>query len=54
MFKKPRTNRVLTIPLFILGGLLILFAPENAWIGTILLGLGLGVEIVALIVNHRK
>lgn len=54
MIKSPRTKRVLSISLFILGGLLILLAPENAWIGVILLSLGLGIEIVALIISHRK
>lgn len=54
MIKNPRTKRILSISLFILGGILILLAPENAWIGVILLSLGLAVEIAALIVSRRE
>ncbi|MCO6427754.1 hypothetical protein [Nitrosomonas communis] len=54
MIRNPRTKRILSIPLFMLGGILILLAPENAWIGVILLSLGLAIEIAALIFSHRK
>ena len=54
MIRNPRIKRVLSISLFVLGGVLILLAPDNAWIGVILLGIGLGVEIAALIFSHRK
>lgn len=54
MIRNPRTKRILSISLFILGGVLILLAPENAWFGVILLSLGVGVEIAALIFSHRK
>ncbi|SFI51880.1 hypothetical protein [Nitrosomonas sp. Nm34] len=54
MIRIPRTKRILSISLFILGGVLIFLAPENAWVGVILLSLGLGIEIAALIVSHHK
>ncbi|SFL71626.1 hypothetical protein [Nitrosomonas communis] len=54
MIRNPRTKRILSISLFILGGVLIFLAPENAWVGVVLLSLGLGVEIAALILSHRK
>ena len=54
MIKNSRTKRLLSIPLFIVGGVLILLAPDNAWIGIILLSLGLAIEIAALIISHRK
>lgn len=53
MSKNSRTKRLLSIPLFLLGGILILLAPENAWIGVILLGLGVAVEIAALIFSRK-
>ncbi len=54
MIKNPRSKRILSISLLVLGGVLIFLAPENAWIGTILLVLGLGVEIAGLVIGHRK
>ena len=54
MNKNPRSKRILSIALLILGAVLIFFAPEDAWIGVVLLTLGLGIEIVGLILRHRK
>lgn len=50
----PRNKRTLSVVFLILGAVLIFFAPENAWIGVVLLTLGLGIEIVGLILRHRK
>jgi Na+/phosphate symporter len=50
----PRNKRNLSVVFLILGAIFIFFAPENAWIGVILLTLGLGIEIVGLILRHRK
>ncbi len=54
MIKNPRSKRILSISLLVLGGVLIFLAPENAWIGAVLLVLGLGVEIAGLVLGHRK
>ena len=54
MIKSPRNKRILSISLLVLGGVLIFLASENAWIGAILLVLGLGVEIAGLVLGHRK
>lgn len=54
MSKNPRSKRILSISLLVLGGVLIFFAPENAWIGAVLLALGLGVEIVGVVLGHRR
>lgn len=54
MIRNPRTKRLLSILLLILGGLLMFFAPENIWIGAILFALGLCVEIAGLVLGHRK
>jgi hypothetical protein len=54
MIRNPRAKRILSISLLILGGMLMFFAPENIWIGAILFTLGVGVEIVGLVLAHRK
>lgn len=54
MIRNLRIKRTLSISLFILGGVFIFLAPENAWAGVILLGLGLAVEIAAMLYSHRK
>lgn len=51
---RTRTKRLLSVVLLILGGMLMFFAPENIWIGAILFALGLGLEIVGLVLGHRK
>jgi hypothetical protein len=54
MIRNPRTKRLLSVVLLILGGMLMFFAPENIWIGAILFALGLGLEIAGLVLGHRK
>ena len=53
MIRNPRTKRLLSVPLLILGGLLMFFAPENIWMGALLFLLGVGVEIAGLVLAHR-
>jgi hypothetical protein len=53
MITNPRTKRILSISLLVLGGMLMFFAPENIWIGAILFTLGVGVEIAGLVLGHR-
>ena len=54
MIMNPRTKRILSISLLVLGGMLMFFAPENIWIGVILFTLGVGVEIAGLVLGHRN
>ncbi|ARO88100.3 hypothetical protein EBAPG3_010125 [Nitrosospira lacus] len=54
MIRNPRTKRILSVSLLILGGVLMFLAPENIWIGILLFALGIGVEIVGLVLGHRK
>ena len=54
MIRNPRAKRILSISLLILGGLLMFLAPENIWIGAILFTLGVGIEIVGLVLAQRK
>ena len=49
-----RTKRILSISFMILGGILMFFAPEDIWIGAFLFILGLGIEIVGLMLGHNK
>ena len=53
MYLNLQRKRILSVTFIILGAVLIFFAPENAWIGAILLILGFGFEIVGLILRHR-
>ncbi len=53
MIRNPRTKRLLSVPLLILGGLLMFFAPENIWVGALLFLVGVGVEIAGLVFAHR-
>ncbi len=50
----PRSKQLLSFTLLMLGAVLIFFAPENAWIGVALLTIGLGIEIVGLLLRHSK
>ena len=54
MLKNPRTKRILSVSLLILGGLLIFLAPEDIWIGAVLFALGVGVELAGLVLGHRN
>ncbi len=54
MIKSSRGKRTLSISLLVLGGLLIFLAPENVWIGSILLISGLCIEVVGLVLSHRR
>jgi hypothetical protein len=54
MIRNPHAKRILSISLLILGGMLMFFAPENIWIGVILFTLGVGLEIVGLVLQRRK
>ena len=54
MIRNPRTKRKLSLSLLVLGGLLIFLAPENIWIGTVLFGLGIAVEIAGAVLRQRS
>lgn len=52
MFKRLHHRRALSISLIILGGMLILLAPGNAWIGTVIGILGILIEVIAFGLAH--
>jgi hypothetical protein len=54
MIANSRTKRKLSLSLLILGGLLIFLAPENIWVGTVLFGLGIAVEIAGAVLRQRS
>lgn len=54
MLSNPRTKRMLSITLLSLGGLFLYFAPEEAWLGVVLLGLGIAVEIAGIALSHHR
>jgi hypothetical protein len=52
MIRNPRTRRILSLVLIVMGGLLIFLAPANIWIGALLLGLGVVLEAAGTLM-HR-
>jgi len=46
MIRNPRYRRTLSLILLVLGGVLLFFAPEDVWLGAVLVGLGVVLEIV--------
>ncbi len=53
MLKNPRTRRSLAIGLIVVGGLLILLAPE-VWAGVVMLALGVVIEVIGIALEHRN
>lgn len=58
MIKNPRTRRILSLGLLILGGVILLLAPANVWAGAILIALAIALaialEIVGAVLGHRE
>lgn len=53
MIDHPRTRRLLSAFLVLLGAVLIFLAPDDAWIGIVLAALGFAIEGVAMALVHR-
>lgn len=53
MIRDPRTRRRLSLALLILGGLLLFLAPEDIWIGGLLLALGVALEVAGALMHRR-
>lgn len=53
MIRDPRTRRRLSLALLILGGLLLFLAPDDIWMGTLLLILGVALEIIGALMHRR-
>lgn len=52
MIKDPRRRRRIAYGLMFLGALLLLLAPENAWIGITAVVIGLALEVVGVRIGH--
>jgi hypothetical protein len=53
MIRDPRTRRRLSLALLALGGLLLFLAPDDIWIGGLLLALGVALEIIGALMHRR-
>lgn len=54
MIKNVRVRRALALVLVVLGGVLLFLAPEDIWIGAVLVGLGIALEIVGIALGHTR
>jgi hypothetical protein len=54
MIENVRTRRALSLGLVALGGVLLFLAPEDIWIGVLLMALGLALEIIGAILGHPR
>lgn len=54
MIKNPRTRRILSLALLILGGVMLFLAPAEMWAGAILVALGIALEIAGAVLRHRE
>lgn len=54
MIKNVGMRRGLSLSLVVLGGVLLFLAPEDVWIGVLLVALGLGLEIIGAMVGHPR
>jgi len=54
MIKNVRMRRTLALSLIVLGGVPLLLAPEDIWIGAVLVGLGIALEVVGIALGHRR
>jgi hypothetical protein len=52
MIKNSRTRRRLSLGLLVSGAVLLLLAPENAWIGLAFVALGLLLEVLGIWLGH--
>jgi hypothetical protein len=48
----PRTRRAVSLLLLILGGVLLFLAPKDVWLGLVLLGMGLALEVAGAVLHH--
>jgi hypothetical protein len=52
MIKNLHTRRIISTAMILLGGLLIFLAPDDVWIGIVLALLGVGIELVGIMLSH--
>jgi hypothetical protein len=54
MMRNPQTRRALALLLTVLGGLAMFLAPEDIWIGALLLGLGVALEVAGTLMQRGR
>lgn len=54
MIRNPQTRRAVALLLTVLGGVAIFLAPGNIWIGALLLGLGVALEVAGTLMQRRS
>ena len=54
MIRNPHTRRALSLFLTVSGGLAIFLAPEGIWIGAVLLGLGVALEVAGRLMQRDR
>lgn len=54
MIKNVRTRRALSLGLVVLGGVLLFLAPEDIWIGVLLVAVGLALEVIGAMVGQPR
>lgn len=53
MIKNPRTRRILSLVLITVGGMLIFLAPEDVWIGVLLLVFGVLLDLAGALMKKQ-
>ena len=54
MIKNPRSRRTLSLALIIAGGVFIFLAPEDVWVGVLLLVFGVLLELAGALMKKRS
>ena len=54
MIKNPRVRRTVSMILLLLGGVFIFLAPQNAWVGMVLMGMGLAMEVISYVIRRNR
>jgi drug/metabolite transporter (DMT)-like permease len=54
MTRHPRLRRALSFIAMAAGAILILFAPDNAWVGIVMVILGAAIELLGIVLRHKR
>jgi len=53
MIRNVRVRRIVATCIAAAGGALLLLAPQNAWLGIVLIALGLALEVIGMNLRHK-
>lgn len=54
MSKMVRRRRTLSLGLVVLGGVLLFLAPEDIWLGVLLMAVGLALEVIGTVLGQPR